>query len=664
MVRTASPVQPGPGAGPTGHRVVVVGGGFGGLQAALKLAEVPVEVTLIDRRNFHLFTPLLYQVATGTLSPGEIATPLRTIFKRQRNVRVLLGEVTGFDIDGRQVVLAPVNDGTPEVAVPYDTLIVAAGSEYAYFGHDEWRPHAPAVKTLDSALEVRRRLLGAFEAAEVEAGPEHRAAWLTFVVIGGGPTGVELAGQFAELARETLRGDFRAIDPGEGRIFLVEYQDRVLTTFPSSLSAKATRALAQLGVTSLLGQRVVEVDGEGVVVETADGASERIGARTVVWAAGVAGSPLAAALAEETGADLDRSGRITVEPDLTLPGHAEILALGDMVRVRGHDPYMGVSPVAMQQGRHAARVVHARLRGRRARPFRYLDKGNVATIGRARAVVDLRGFPLSGFPAWVFWLALHLYYLIGFQNRLLIVIRWAFSYITRGRGARLITGEDEPRAGRSRGLLAQGADRHAVDPCESPSSFWNRRYEAVERLWSAEPNALLAEFAEKLSPGRALDVGAGEGRNAVWLVKRGWRVTALDVSGVALARAAARAAEEGVDLECVEADWREHLPHPSTYELVVISFIHPHPDERTAMFEWALDALAAGGHLFVVGVDLADGERRGPPDPERLYTPERLREGLRGFELLRCESVAYEADSGQSRRAVVDVVAIARRPTR
>ena len=425
-----------------GHRVVVVGVGFAGLQAAQKLAHLPVHVTLIDRHNFHLFTPLLYQVATATLSPGEIATPLRTIFKRRANVRVLLAEVTGFDASNRTVLLAPSGDGDEQIALAYDTLIVAAGSEYSHFGHDEWRPHAPAIKTLDSALDVRRRVLRAFEAAELEADPGRRAAWLTFVAVGGGPTGVEVAGQLAEMARETLPGSFRAIDPAEGRIFLVEAQDRLLTSFPPPLSTAATKSLCELGVTPLLNQHVVEVDGEGVLVESADGVARRIAARTVVWAAGVAGSPLAAALAEQTGAELDRAGRITVEPDLTLPGYPEILALGDMARVRGRDPYPGVSPVAMQQGRHAARVVGARLRGGRARPFRYLDKGNVATIGRARAVVDLRGRHLSGLPAWLFWLALHLYYLIGFQNRLLVLTRWAFSYATRGRGARLITGED------------------------------------------------------------------------------------------------------------------------------------------------------------------------------------------------------------------------------
>jgi NADH dehydrogenase len=426
------------------HRVVVVGGGFGGLQAARGLRRLEsVEITLIDRRNFHLFQPLTYQVATGALSPGEVAYPLRAVFKRDRNVSVLLAEVADFDLERREVILRSV-DGLPAPEpVPYDTLIVAGGSHYSYFGHDEWTAHAAEVKSLESALTVRSRILGAFEAAEVERDPEQRDEWLTFVVVGAGPTGVEMAGQIAELARDTMRKDFRSADPRSGRILLVEAADRVLTAFPPSLSAKAERSLRRLGVTPVLGGTVVDVDQTGVTIQHADGTTERIPSRTVVWAAGVTASGLASQLAERTGAEQDRAGRVTVEADLTLPGHPEIFALGDMVRIRGGDgsatTLPGVAPVAMQQGRYAARAIRARLRGRTAPPFRYRDKGNLATIGRAAAVADVKGIKLSGFLAWVTWLVVHLFYLVGFQNRLLVLIRWSISFTTRGRGARLIT---------------------------------------------------------------------------------------------------------------------------------------------------------------------------------------------------------------------------------
>jgi NADH:ubiquinone reductase (H+-translocating) len=432
------------------HRVVVIGGGFGGLLAARNLASAPVELTLIDRRNFHLFQPLTYQLATGALSPGEVCYPLRAIFKRHRNVRVMLAEVTGFDLDAREVRLAPAADGSRPLSVPYDTLIVAGGSHYSYFGHDEWRELAPEVKSLESALAVRGRILSAFETAELEIDAERRRAWLTFVVVGAGPTGVEMAGQIAELARDTLRQDFRAVDPRDGRVLLVEAADRVLTSFPPSLSRKAARSLERLGVTPMLERTVVGIDPEGVTVQAPGGGSETIPARIVIWAAGVAASGLATRLAELTGADLDRAGRIAVEPDLTLPGHPEVLALGDMVRVRDSHgtPVMlpGVAPVAMQQGRYAAKLVSARLHGRPIGPFRYRDKGNLATIGRARAVADLHAIRLSGFLAWMAWLAVHLWYLIGFQNRLLVLIRWSFSFVTRGRGARLISGQPPSEA--------------------------------------------------------------------------------------------------------------------------------------------------------------------------------------------------------------------------
>jgi NADH dehydrogenase len=425
------------------HRVVVVGGGFGGLQAADKLRRAPVELTLVDRRNFHLFQPLTYQVATGALPEGEIAYPLRAIFKRSRNVEVMMAEATDFDLDAREVRLRSV-DGIPAPeSIPYDTLIVAGGSRYSYFGHDEWSRYAHEVKSLESAVAVRGQLLTAFEAAELEPDSDRRAAWLTFVVVGAGPTGVEMAGQIGELARDTLRHEFRKIDPRTGRIVLVEAADRVLTSFPPSLSARAARSLERLGVTPLLRRTVVDIDAGGVTIEDADGGRERIESRTVVWAAGVTASSMAARLGELTGAERDRAGRVTVERDLTLPGHPEVFALGDMVRVRDADgdavTLPGVAPVAMQQGRYAAKAVRTRLRGGQAAPFRYHDKGNLATIGRAAAVADIKGIKLSGFIAWLTWLLVHLWYLVGFQNRILVFIRWMVSFATRGRGARMIT---------------------------------------------------------------------------------------------------------------------------------------------------------------------------------------------------------------------------------
>ena len=425
------------------HRVAVIGGGFGGLEAAKALASEPVELTLVDRRNFHLFQPLTYQVATGALSPAEVCYPLRAIFKGKPNVRVAMAEVTAIELADRRLRLR-ASGGAEELEIDYDTLIVAGGSAYSYFGHEEWRRFAPEVKSLESALELRARLLGAFEAAELEPDAARRQALLTFVIVGAGPTGVEMAGQIGELARDTLRDEFRRIDPAESRVLLVETADRVLTTFPPSLSKRAARALGHLGVTPLLRRTVVGIDAESVTVEAEGGDSERIPAHNVIWAAGVTASGLGAQLAEQSGAELDRAGRILVEADLTLPGHPEAFAVGDMVRVREADgsarTFPGVAPVAMQQGRYAAKAVRARLESRSIVPFRYHDKGNLATIGRARAVADLHLLRLSGFPAWLTWLLVHLWYLIGFQSRIVVLVRWIYSFVTHGRGARLIAG--------------------------------------------------------------------------------------------------------------------------------------------------------------------------------------------------------------------------------
>jgi NADH dehydrogenase len=380
-------------------------------------------------------------VATGAISPAEICYPLRRIFRRRRNVQVVLAEMVDVDLAARRVALRDVALGNAPDALQYDTLIVSGGSQYSYFGHDEWQEHAAELKSLEGALTIRRRILEAFEAAELEPDPDRRAALLTFVVVGAGPTGVEMAGQIAEIARD-LRGDFRTIDPTSARILLVEALDRILSTFPPSLSAKALRSLQRLGVVGRLSESVVGVDEDSVTVRRADETTERIPTRTVIWAAGVTASPLAQLLADRAGAEVDRAGRLVVEPDLSLPGHPEVLALGDMVAVRQADGSAlvlpGVAPVAMQQGRHGARVVGERLDGREPRPFHYTDKGNLATIGRARAVADIKGLRLSGLIAWDTWLVVHLWYLIGFQNRVLVVIRWAVSFFTHGRGARLI----------------------------------------------------------------------------------------------------------------------------------------------------------------------------------------------------------------------------------
>jgi NADH:ubiquinone reductase (H+-translocating) len=425
------------------ERVVVVGGGFGGLQAARVLARAGVDVTLIDRHNYHLFQPLSYQVATGSLSPGEIAVPLRHVFRHRPGVRVVLGEVVGFNLDAREVLIESASDSVGSRTVRYDTLIVSGGSEYSYFGHEHWRSFALEVKSLDSSLRVRGRILRAFEEAELERDPRRQREWLTFVVVGAGPTGVEVAGQIAELARDTLPAEFRDSDPRAGRVLLVETADRVLSAFPPSLSRRASRSLERLGVTPLLSHTVVDIGADAIELAAGIGTPQRIPTRTVV-PAGVQASPLARALATAAAGELDRAGRVVVQPDLTLPGHPDVFAVGDMARPRdprSREPQSlpGIAPVAMQQGRYAGEAVANRLAGRPTQPFRYRDKGKLATIGRAHAVADIRGLRLSGRPAWLIWLLVHLSYLVGFENRLLVIVRWSYSFATHGRGTRLIT---------------------------------------------------------------------------------------------------------------------------------------------------------------------------------------------------------------------------------
>jgi NADH dehydrogenase len=428
-----------------GRHVIVVGGGFGGLQATKVLARQGLEVTLVDRNNYHLFQPLSYQVATGALAPGEIAIPLRHVFRRRKNVRVLLGEACAFDLQRRTVDVRDTSGAEP-VTLAYDGLVVAGGSDYSYFGHEDWRSVALEVKSLDSALEVRGRILDAFEEAELR--PDQQEPWLTFVVVGAGPTGVEMAGQIAELARDTLAGEYRAVDTRSGRVLLIEMGEKVLAEFPDPLPARAAASLEQLGVTLMLGTTVVGVSDHAVTIEDGHGSRTQLPTRTVVWAAGVTASPIAGLLADAAGGDVDRAGRVAVEPDLTLPGHPDVVALGDMVSVRDLDSgrptsYPGLAPVAMQQGRHAGRVIAARLSGGTAGPFHYVDKGMLATIGRNRAVADVWKLRFNGRIAWVAWLMVHIYYLIGFQNRIVVMIRWAYSYLTRGRGSRLITAAAE-----------------------------------------------------------------------------------------------------------------------------------------------------------------------------------------------------------------------------
>jgi len=423
------------------HQVVIIGGGFGGLNAAQALKNAPVEVTLVDRRNFHLFQPLLYQVATGGLSPANIAAPLRSILNRKskKAVEVLLAEAVDFDVEQRKVILS---DGE----LPYDSLVVAVGSRPSYFGNDQWQHVAPGLKSIEDATQIRRRILLAYEEAEREPDPEVRKMLMTFVVVGGGPTGVEMVGTMAEIAHYTLRNDFSHINPRDARFILVDAVDRVLNTYPSELSEYARQSLEKLGVEVYTNTMVTEILPDRVIVKTAEG-TETIRARTVIWAAGVQASPLSRTLAAATGAATDRAGRILVEPDCSVPGHPEIFAIGDIANFshQGDRPLPGVAPVAMQQGQFVADVIRARVTGRTppAR-FEYHDRGSMATIGRRSAIAQMGRFKFKGSFAWLMWLFVHLMQLVQFESRMLVFIQWAWNYFTFNRTARLITGEALP----------------------------------------------------------------------------------------------------------------------------------------------------------------------------------------------------------------------------
>ena len=414
-------------------QLIVIGGGFAGLWATRALAKTALDITLIDRANHHLFQPLLYQVATAGLSAPDIAAPLRQILRGQPNARVLMAEVSAIDLPRQQVLL---RDGQ---ALRYDLLLVASGATHAYFGHDEWAPHAPGLKTLDDALLIRRRLLLAFERAEAATTEEEQKAWLHFAVVGGGPTGVELAGTLAEIARHTLRQEFRRIDPRQAQVRLIEAGPVLLASFPPPLQQRTRVQLEGLGVEVLCGTPVADITGAGYRL-----GDSVVPCRTVLWAAGVAASPLGAMLCTDLGAQCDRAGRVKVNADLTLPGHPEVFVAGDLAALTQADgrPVPGVAPAAKQMGAHVAATLRARLKGQPSRPFVYADYGNLATIGRMAAVVDLRGFQFSGVLAWWFWLAAHVFFLIGFRNRLSVLINWAWAYWTYQRGARIVLGNE------------------------------------------------------------------------------------------------------------------------------------------------------------------------------------------------------------------------------
>ena len=410
------------------HRVVIVGCGFAGLFAAKALRRAPVEVVVVDRTNHHLFQPLLYQVATGVLSEGDIAPPIRDVLRRQRNARVVLGEVVDIDVEDRQLTIDTLGRAT---RLPYDSLIVATGASQSYFGHDEYAVDAPGMKTIDDALELRGRIFGAFEMAELESSDADRRPWLTFAIVGAGPTGVELAGQIAELSRRALGSNFRRFDPASARIVLLDALDTVLPSYPEPLRRRARRDLERLGVELRLGSRVVGVDAAGLDLE-----SDRIEARTKIWAAGVQASSLGRLLADRAGAAVDRSGRVEVAPDCSLPGHPELFVVGDLMSLNG---LPGLAEVAMQSGHHAARTITRRLRGRPTKPLRYLDLGTMATISRFRAIVSIGRFRITGFIGWLMWLVVHLAFLTGFKNRLSALANWAVAFLGRGRRQRTIT---------------------------------------------------------------------------------------------------------------------------------------------------------------------------------------------------------------------------------
>ena len=412
--------------------VVIIGGGFGGLAAARALRKAPVRVTLVDRKNHHLFQPLLYQVATASLNPSDISAPLRRVLRKQQNLRVLLGEVRAIDTVGRCVKLHGAAD---DDVLRYDYLIVASGASHAYFGHDEYEPWAPGLKSIEDAVEIRRRVLTAYEEAERARDPEERRRWLTFVIVGAGPTGVELAGAFGEISRQTLPGEYSSFDPAQARILLVEGGPRILPTFAAALSARAQRTLERLGVEVRLGTPVTHVDATGVRIGP-DGHEERVEARTVVWAAGVQASPIVGALPAEH----DRAGRVLVAPDLTLPAAPEIAVIGDAAHVLSDGKMVpGLAPAAMQMGRHAARNIVRRLGGASTLPFRYRDKGTMATIGRGSGIAERGRVKVAGFVGWLAWLFIHLLFLIGFRNRVVVLFDWAWAFFTRQRNARLIT---------------------------------------------------------------------------------------------------------------------------------------------------------------------------------------------------------------------------------
>lgn len=439
-------------------RVVVVGGGFGGLYTAKALKDAPVQVTLIDKRNFHLFQPLLYQVATGSISPADISSPLRLVFRKHQNTEIILDEVLDLDPENKQLFLKG------HEPIGYDILVIATGVSHFYFGNDHWKTFAPGLKTIEDALEIRRRIFMAFEAAEKETDPDLRQAWLTFVIVGGGPTGVELAGAIAEIAHSCLKGDFRRIDTSAAKILLLEGMERVLPPYPPKLCVKAQESLTNLGVTVQTKTLVTDIT-EGMVTVRQGEQVKNIATKTILWAAGVKASKMGEVLARRTGAKQDRAGRVIVESDLSIPGYPNLFVIGDLANFphQGDQPLPGVAPVAMQQGEYLAKLLKKRLKGETIAPFRYIDRGSLAVIGQNTAVVNLGFVKLSGLLAWLIWVWAHIYYLIEFDNKLVVMVQWGWNYFTRGRGARLITGEAslstfvevEPRENNSNSVTSQ-----------------------------------------------------------------------------------------------------------------------------------------------------------------------------------------------------------------